>query len=292
LVFFSMSSYLMRMKKNLAWAGAIVSLATLLVSFPALGQSDDETDVSAKPRLKATGPYGLIVDRNLFHLVPTPPPPPPPPNNAPPPASGPLKLTGFMRVDGGALQAMFANTPANPTNRMYYTLTEGERQEDVELVKINEDDESAIVIYSGRQLTLALKDNKPAAGPGGAPGASARTIATANRGTTTAALPVSVAPPPVNYQTSVVGAYSSPSSGRVGVSGGGSTALASEANNQIAQANAVAYTESTAAMIAAHSDTTRPTPPAPPGLETSSSDDSSSGPPTPGSVPQTRIKTK
>jgi hypothetical protein len=84
-------------------------------------------------------PYATIVARNIFGLVPIPPPPPPPA----PPVDAPPKITanGIMNVFG-ELEALFkVSTPAKgstPAKDQSYMLSQGQRQDDVEVVKIDE----------------------------------------------------------------------------------------------------------------------------------------------------------
>ena len=185
-----------------------------------------------------------------------------------------------MRVGEGSVHALFVNIPPNqnnPTNTVYYNLAEGERDGLLELLQINVNEESATVVHAGNRVILALKDNKPAGGGGaggpggGAPGGrgagAARPGLPATSGSSGPSAPSSI-------QAKVVGGqpYSSGSGSGISVSGGGATAVASDVAHQVSQDNATAYAASTAAMINAHSDTTRAMPPMPPILDTSSTE--------------------
>jgi len=289
------------MNRKLARAGVIVGFLALASWTLAFGQNDEEGGAPIRPAPKAAGPYGVIVDRNLFHLVPTPPSAPPPEKSEPPSGPGGLKLTGFMSMNGTEVRAMFINIPSNPTNLAFYNLAEGEREGPVELLKINVEEESAIVINAGNRLTLALKDNKSAGGAGGAPGGggAGRTITAPRNALPPGATPVASESPTGGpavvsggqpAQSAFIGgqSYSGAGGSGVVVSGGGETAIASDVARQTAQANTTAYAKSTLGMINAHSSFANGSgPPAPPGIETSGSEDNS-GPPSIGTVSQTR----
>jgi hypothetical protein len=117
-------------------------------------------------------PYSAILARNLFALVPQPP-PPKPPDPAKDKAATSIKLTGFISESGQPVRALLFDTTkaASPTNTIYYDLREGERNGDLELIKINSESESADVRFLGVKFTVALKDNK-ATDPKGAPNGS------------------------------------------------------------------------------------------------------------------------
>jgi hypothetical protein len=86
-------------------------------------------------------PYGTIVMRNVFGLVPIPPPPPPPDTTPPPDPPPKITANGIMSIFG-QLQALFKVTlppkPGQQPKETSYMLSEGQRQDDIEVEKINE----------------------------------------------------------------------------------------------------------------------------------------------------------
>jgi hypothetical protein len=149
-------------------AGTLIIAVTLLVSASAWAQ-----DAAA-----SGSPYASIISRNMFGLVPI-------PTNNPednkPPAEPPPKITpnGIMTIFG-RLQALFkvANKgkPGQPVRDDSYVLAEGERQDDIEILKINQPD--GIVTFNNhgtvQELPLVVaKDATSAAGPGGPGGPGA-----------------------------------------------------------------------------------------------------------------------
>jgi hypothetical protein len=95
-------------------------------------------------------PYAPVVVRNIFGL--NPPPPPVDPNAAAPP----VKITpnGIMTILG-QLQVLFkvaASKPGDKENS--YILTEGERQDDIEVTKI--DEKGGIVTFNNHGIVQAL----------------------------------------------------------------------------------------------------------------------------------------
>jgi hypothetical protein len=92
-------------------------------------------------------PYTPIVTRNMFDLVPVPVGPPPDPT----PATPPPKITpnGIMTIFG-KLQALFkvagVAKPGQPAKDESYILGEGERQDDIEVQKI--DEKAAVITFN------------------------------------------------------------------------------------------------------------------------------------------------
>jgi len=120
----------------------------------------------------AANPYAGIVERNMFALVPIPTNPPVDPT----PPDPPIKITpnGIMDVFG-QLEVIFkAAMPAKGKEAAHdqsYVMAEGERQDDIEVVKI--DNKTAVITFinHGIKQDLALADTPnitaPAASPGG-----------------------------------------------------------------------------------------------------------------------------
>jgi hypothetical protein len=115
-------------------------------------------------------PYAVVVARNIFGLN-----PPPPPNANPQDANPPPKITpnGIMTIFG-QLQVLFkvAGTPkpggAPPADEPYI-LSEGQRQDDIEVMKI--DEKNSIVTFNnhGETQTLPLVTTLPSSTPSPAP---------------------------------------------------------------------------------------------------------------------------
>jgi hypothetical protein len=123
-------------------------------------------------------PYSVISDRNVFHLNP---PPPPPAAEAPKPADLPkIMLTGFVGK-GSSMKVLLAIPPSRDTKESitYLSLSLGDREHDVQLVKIHLDKEEVEIMNSGTAQTLSAKSNsyaalaassRPAAAPPGEKG--------------------------------------------------------------------------------------------------------------------------
>jgi hypothetical protein len=152
-------------------AGTLMVAVTLLFA----------AGVQAQEAAAVDKPYASIVARNMFALVPLPPPDTNPPA---PPVDPPPKITpnGIMTIFG-KLQALFkvANKgkPGQPAKDDAYDLSEGERQDDIEVVKINAQD--GIVTFNNhgtiQELPLVVATSTgagapPGGGPGGPPGAA------------------------------------------------------------------------------------------------------------------------
>ena len=106
-------------------------------------------------------PYAPIVVRNIFALN------PPPPADAGPPADPPPKITpnGIMTILG-KLQALYkvAGTakPGQPAKDDFYILSEGQRQDEIEVTHI--DEKASLVTFNNHgtvQELLLVKANPP-----------------------------------------------------------------------------------------------------------------------------------
>ena len=110
-------------------------------------------------------PYSVISDRNVFHLN-----PPPPPSSADdkPVELPKVALTGIIGK-GNAMKVLLAIPPKNPKDSWtYLTLAPGQREQDVELVRIHAKQEEVEIINSGTAQTLS-RSNSYAAAAAGAP---------------------------------------------------------------------------------------------------------------------------
>jgi hypothetical protein len=96
--------------------------------------------VSSFANTPAENPYQSIVDRNVFGLHP----PPPPPSNEPPkPPIPAINLTGITTILGKKMAFMLIQLPPKPGEQAKpgpssFTLTEGERDGDIEVISIDE----------------------------------------------------------------------------------------------------------------------------------------------------------
>lgn len=162
----------------------LIAAAALLGCMAARAQDADATGTAdaapaaapAAPEPGSDTPYASIIARNMFGLVPI---PPPDPNAGLPPPDPPPKITpnGIMTIFGRD-QALFKVAdkpkPGQPAKDNSYVLAEGERQDDIEVLKINHTD--GIITFNNhgtvQELPLvAAKDaGGPAGGSGGGPG--------------------------------------------------------------------------------------------------------------------------
>lgn len=123
--------------------------------------------VWADPPATAAGdnPYGPLVARNVFGLNPPTPPPPPGPDTPPP------KITpnGIMTIFGH-LQALFKAVDAPPgqaAKEKSYILAVGQREDDIEIVKI--DDKANIITFNNHGTIQDLPLVPGAANTGATP---------------------------------------------------------------------------------------------------------------------------
>lgn len=120
----------------------------------------------------AGNPYAPVVERNVFGLL-------PPPTNDPaanlPPPEPPPKITpnGIMSIFG-RLQVLFKVAvkplPGQPQKDASYVMSEGERQDDITVTKI--DEAAGVVTFDnhGTIQELALVATPATGGAGSAPG--------------------------------------------------------------------------------------------------------------------------
>jgi len=123
--------------------------------------------------ITADNPFQSIVDRNVFGLK-APPPPPAPPEPPKPPLP-PIALTGIMTGIGkkrALLEGVMPAKPPEPSKKSFYTLAEGEQQDEVRVLKIDEKAGSVEINLMGTvtNLTFAAKMPPSAPQPGAPPG--------------------------------------------------------------------------------------------------------------------------
>ena len=119
-------------------------------------------------------PYQGIIDRNVFGLR-TPPPPPTnnPEANKPPPPKITLTgiVTGFTGNKRALMKLQIPPKPGMPPNEKSLIMTEGQREDEVEVLEINEVEGTVKVNEYGSVTTLEL--TKPPSSPAPAPVAAA-----------------------------------------------------------------------------------------------------------------------
>ena len=127
--------------------------------------------VAAEP---ADQPYATIVERNVFGLVPIPTNAPVDPNPAPPPPK--ITPNGIMTVFG-KLQVLFkvaepakGTTPAKDES---YVMSEGDRQNEIEVQKI--DEAKAVITFNNHGVIQQLPLVASTAASGGPPAGAAAT---------------------------------------------------------------------------------------------------------------------
>jgi len=130
-----------------------------------------ELATADQPAATSDQPYATIVARNIFALLPIPPPPPP---NAPPTDPPPKITANGITSILGQLQALFKvaipGRGNQPAREQSYMLCEGERQDEIEVTKI--DEATATITFDNhgtiQEIPLvAAKDSGPGPGMGG-----------------------------------------------------------------------------------------------------------------------------
>jgi hypothetical protein len=110
-------------------------------------------------------PYAVISDKNMFHL--NPPPPPPSADAGKPPDLQKVMLSGFQKV-GDRMKVYLAIPAKDPKDTAYLSLQAGEKERDVEIVKIWADKQAVDIINTGTPMTLTIASNGFSLGSGGA----------------------------------------------------------------------------------------------------------------------------
>jgi len=110
-------------------------------------------------------PYTMISDKNVFHL--NPPPPPPSADATKPPDLQKVMLSGFQKV-GERIKVYLAIPAKDPKDTTYLALQAGEKERDVEIIKIRADKQEVDIINTGTRMTLTIASNGFALSSGGA----------------------------------------------------------------------------------------------------------------------------
>ena len=154
--------------------------------------------VNAAVSDSARGPYQGIVERNIFGLRS----PPAQPTTTPPiqtPAAPKVILTGITTILGAPLallKVQFPAIPGRPANEQSYILTEGQKEGDIEVLKINDQAGTVQVNDFGTVMTLDINKDSPkppATSPQPIPQQAA--VANPTNPAPGPALPAPVAPP-------------------------------------------------------------------------------------------------
>jgi hypothetical protein len=150
-------------------AGALVLNASLHAASPAASHAPAAVKAPAG-NPPSDNPYTTVAVRNIFGLNPPAPPTPvdPPEKNLPK-----ITPTGIMGVFGH-WQVLFKVTPVAkggpPAKDEFYILSEGQRQDDITVVKI--DERNSLVTFDNHSITQELPLAAAASAGGGAAAAS------------------------------------------------------------------------------------------------------------------------
>ena len=161
-----------------------------------------QADVTPLPE----SPYKVILERNAFNLREPPPPTVLPPTNAPTPPVN-IKLTGVTtNFAGKKAWLMIPAAPPKSPNPQYLSLSEGEKQGEIEVLEINEREATVRILNAGVPASLNFKDNglaAPVAPPviPGAPGALPLPGGVQQPGIRTASATPYVVPTPTSVPT-------------------------------------------------------------------------------------------
>lgn len=199
----------------------LVMITGLYTSMSSFGIVKDQAEQPAENSDQATAfsedsnPYSAIIRANVFHLA-----DPPKPVEKPDQALinlPKINITGFTRRSGQPVYALFASVPKDPKELpKYFRLSEGEKDDILELTRIHPEQDAVDVIIAGNPVTLTTKSNSfiqplPPPPKGGVPvGAVARATVAYNPQPAQPAVPTDNA-----YSGGVIvaGGGSSPSSG-------------------------------------------------------------------------------
>ncbi len=116
-------------------------------------------------------PYQGIVERNVFGLKPPPPPPDPEANKPPPPKIFLTGITTILSSKRALMKMTPAPKPGEPAKEQSFTLGEGQRDGDLEVVEIDEKVGKVKVKYYDSIVDLDFENNGVKAAAAPAPGA-------------------------------------------------------------------------------------------------------------------------
>jgi hypothetical protein len=123
--------------------------------------------------ISADNPYYGIVDRNVFGLKSPPPPPDPEANKPPPPKITPTGITTILGNKRAIFKVQMPARPPEPAKEKSYIMTEGQKEDQIEVLEIDEKAGSIKFNDYGTVVTLTLEKDapKPQGGPPVVPGA-------------------------------------------------------------------------------------------------------------------------
>lgn len=159
----------------------LVIIIGLYAGLSTFGITNDQAQESASDQSTITtedsNPYSAIMRANVFHLT-DPPKPVEKPDaillNLPK-----INITGFTRRSDQPVHALFATVPKDPKDSpKYFNLTEGEKEDILQVVKIHPGQDAVDVVIAGTPVTLTTKSNSfiqplPPPPKGGVPGVPA-----------------------------------------------------------------------------------------------------------------------
>lgn len=126
--------------------GGAMTLATSVQALTSAPPANTSTDDNSNP-------YAVIMDRNVFRLNPIP--PPPPPVEQKPKDLPKVYLSGIVKV-GDDLRVLFSTPAKDKTPATYFKLAVGEKDGELELVKVHPDEQKVDVIVAGTPMTLSM----------------------------------------------------------------------------------------------------------------------------------------
>lgn len=109
----------------------------------------------------ANNSYNVIVERNPFGLRPVPP-PAPPPTNAPPVQKSEVKFSGITSdsVRGKEVWLVIPPPPnKKDQNPQYLRMRENETQGDIQVLEIDDKENTVKIVNAGNTAVLTIKDN-------------------------------------------------------------------------------------------------------------------------------------
>lgn len=126
---------------------------------------------TAQPVPAQGNPFRLIAARNAFGIKDPPAPPPPVVDTPPPPPPTPsnVTLTGFTLWQGRKKVYLQITEPGSKAPS-FHDMEEGDVQGEIEILSIDEKNETARIRNAGQEFTLNFKENGAKAAGGPAPG--------------------------------------------------------------------------------------------------------------------------
>ena len=149
----------------------VLSMRLLADDAPTETPSEETVPTAPKAPVGKSEYARKISGRNAFGLQdPVPPAPitPPPAPLPPPPPKSNVQVTGFSRWGGKRSVYLMVARPDSKAPK-YYTLEEGSEQADIKVLRIDEQNETVVIVNTGVEETLNFKDNGAKAAPSATP---------------------------------------------------------------------------------------------------------------------------